>query len=191
MVEQCRRTPYIVGLVVFLVVIIVLLVFFSKHNTEQKNRMKTKNPYPKDGPTIHYYPIISKSSVVWHKEGGTDTQFIEYNERNNIFLVKKANILSIKVVLHFEVSKLSRDSIGAACIVLSDGRKKCKVDFFFEGSQGAFHLKEKIYARPGFSFSIRILNQSSAIKSAARNMLAITQSFYSGPDINSTYARIS
>lgn len=184
MVDPCKCASLVLGVVVFFGIIIGLLVILSKNNTDKRKGFSTGRPLPEDGPTISFYPSFSESNVIWHKEESMDNSLIEYNKRDNIFIVKKANIFSIKVVLHFDASKLSRDLIGAACIVLSDGRKICKADVFLEGSPGIFHLKQKIYARQGFSFSIRILNPSSTIKAVARNIVAITQSFHSGPDAN-------
>lgn len=179
MVDSCKCGVFIFCLIVFAGIIVALCIL-NNNKTEKQKGFKTKRPLPKYGPTIHYHPTFSRSSIVWQKDNEIANSFIEYNERDDIFIVKKASIFSIKVILHFDVKKLSRDSIGAACIVLSDGRKKCKAEIFLDGSHGIFHLKEKLYARPGFSFSIRILNSSTVIKGVTRNILSISQSFNSG-----------
>ena len=188
-----KSTPgaFIFCLVAFAGLIIGLIVFLSESKTEQNRKFRKKRPLPEDGPTVHYHSTFDKSSVVWHKKGSNVNPFIKYNKRDDIFIVKKANIFSIKVVLHFDTHKLPRDSIGAACIVFSDGRRKCKADVFLEGSRGILHIKDKLYARPGFSFSVRIQNHHSVIKAIARNFVEITQSFHSGPEINSTYTRVT
>lgn len=191
MVNPCRYGAYILGVVAFVGIVLGLLVFLINNNTPQRKGLNRKRPLPADGPTAHFFLNFTQSHIIWQRKDMIASRFIEYNQRDNKFIVKEANILSIRLVLHFDVKKMQRDAIGAVCIVLSDGRNKCKADVFQNGSSGILNMKDKIYARPGFSFSVRIQNHHSVIKAIARNFVEITQSFHSGPEINSTYTRVT
>lgn len=187
----CKLLAFLCTVLAFVGIIIGVAVILSKTVQNGGKSFRENRPIPPDGPTIHFYPTFIKSGIEWQREEGIEDPLIEYNKRDDTFVVKKANIFSISVKLHFDVTKLSPDSIGAACIILSDGHKKCKADIFLDGSSGVFHMKEKIFARPGFSFSVRVLKPASTIRAVARNVVAITQSFHSGPDGNSTNTRIT
>ena len=129
------------------------------------------------------YSIVNEDlfGVRWHRrmDKDVDSPFIKYNISKNIFVVQENSILKIKVFLTTDTKKMYKEISNIICLVYSDETKICKAGLFRPGSGHILTLEHRIFAVPGFYFTVVIFDKSLIDFQEGKSTVDISQLVYS------------
>lgn len=147
---------------------------------QSNNTSSTRRPQLLYKPYIGMPPLYRMSWVSWFNMNVTE--FVSYDHKTNTFTVQESNILSVRLSLNIDRKNVRKDTINVVCIAYSDETQKCKATLFKKGEHGALYIKDKIFALPGFSFTITVLDTTILKRHSKHNNFRIAKSFTSGPE---------
>ena len=129
------------------------------------------------------YSIVNEDlfGVRWHRrmDKDVDSPFIKYNISKNIFVVQENSILKIKVFLTTDTKKMYKEKSNIICLIYSDETKICKAGLFRPGSGHILTLEHRIFAVPGFYFTVVIFDKSLIDFQEGKSTVDISQLVYS------------
>ena len=163
---------------------------FMNHNHCYRDKPEIPNNHSySDRPTLTFRPFIENNPKVhlkWNTTSVNGSSFVYYNPSANYFTVTESNILNIRLTFHINTKNLQKEQLNVACIVYSNERQKCTSASFRMGRPiGTLHIKDKIFALPGFSFRVEVSDPSILKKNRHGNSLIIGISYNSRSEIDS------
>ena len=166
------------------------------HNHCYRDKPEIPNNHSySDRPTLTFRPFIENNPKVrlkWNTTSVNGSSFVYYNPSTNDFTVTESNILNIRLTFHINTKNLQKEQLNVACIVYSNERQTCTSASFRMGRPiGTLHIKDKIFALPGFSFRVEVSDPSILKKNRHGNSLIIGISYNSRSEIvsNTTATR--
>ena len=169
---------------------IYMLGKLMNHNHCYRDKPEIPNNHSySDRPTLTFRPFIENNPKVrlkWNTTSVNGSSFVYYNPSTNDFTVTESNILNIRLTFHINTKNLQKEQLNVACIVYSNERQTCTSASFRMGRPiGTLHIKDKVFALPGFSFRVEILDLSMIKKNRHGNSLIIGKSYNSRSELDS------
>lgn len=189
MKQTCGNCFKYFGMLLAFVIFVGLIVFLARImpsgdkvtlRHQSNNTSSTRRPQLLYKPYIGKPPVCRMSWVSWFNVNVTE--FVSYDHKTNRFTVQESNILSLRLSLKIDGENVRKDTINVVCIEYSDETQKCKATLFKKGEHGVLYIKDKIFALPGFTFTITVLHTTILKRHSKHNNLKIAKSFTSGPE---------
>lgn len=123
--------------------------------------------------------------VRWHRRMDKhiiSSPFIKYNTSQNVFVVQENSILKITVSLTVDTMKIIQEKSNIICLVYSDETEICKAGWLRPGSRHILTLEHRIFAVPGFYFTVVISDKSLIDFQDGNSTVNIWQLVYSEQD---------
>ena len=154
--------------------------------TNQKSGYTNWTNYSNHTKPNDSYSIVNEDlfGVRWHRrmDKDMDSPFIKYNISKNIFVVQENSILKIKVSLTIDTKNICQEKSNIICLVYSDETEMCKAGLFRPGSGYILTLEHRIFAVPGFYFTVVIFDKSLIDFQEGKSTVDISQLVYSEQD---------